>query len=132
MTLLPFMTNIAIRAGGEKLLVPDGFTEREFATVVERKQEILAALRPLQMTAGGFLTSLPLALVEAIQDLPWLVVDIETTGLTRYSVAERITKSSPIGTGTWGSYLARHQDSTVNVQPRVRVLTIHHLGPHDE
>jgi DNA polymerase family A len=126
MTLLPFMTNIAIRAGGEKLLVPDGFTDSEFATVVERKQEILAALRPLQMTAGGFLTSLPLALVEAIQDLPWLVVDIETTGLTRYSVAERITKSSPIGTGTWGSYLARHQDSTVNVQPRVRVLTIHH------
>jgi DNA polymerase family A len=126
MTLLPFMTDIAVRAGGEKLLIPDGFTDSEFATVVERKQEILAALRPLQMTAGGFLTSLPLALVEAIQDVPWLVVDIETTALTRYSAPTRITKKTPIGPGTWGSYLARHQDAVLNTQPRVRVLTVHH------
>jgi DNA polymerase family A len=126
MSLLPFMEDIAIRAGGQQLMLPACLQESEIATVIECKAEILRDLRAHQMTAAGFLTRLPGSLLHEIQAAPWLVVDVETSALTRYSVPERITKDTTIGQGNWTAYLADNQDATLDVRPRVRVLTVHH------
>jgi DNA polymerase family A len=126
MTLLPFMTDIAVHANGQMLIIPDCLTDSEFETVKEHKAEILTRLRAHQMTPAGFLTCLPGALLGEIRALRWLVLDIETSSLTRYSEPTRVDKTTTIGPGTWTSYRAVHLDATINIKPRVRVITIHH------
>jgi DNA polymerase-1 len=118
-------SGIAIRPDCEHLLLPAGLGGSEIAEVVGNKAEILERLRSEQMNTAGFYKELPSALLCELQAAPWVVLDVETTGLTRYSSPTRISGSTRIGQGTWTTYRAATPGATLNTSPRIRVLTVH-------
>jgi hypothetical protein len=121
----PIPSGIAIRLDGQHLLLPAGLGVSEIAAVVGHKAEILERLRSEQTTAAGFYTQLPAALLCELRAAPWVVLDVETTGLTRYSAPARIAGSTRIGPGTWTTYRAANPGASLSTSPRIRVLTVH-------
>jgi hypothetical protein len=105
---------IAIRPDG-RLLLPHSSTEIEKALAKEHRLQIFEALRLEQRTTAGFYTCLPSALLDELRAAPWIVLDLETTGFTRYCAPARITGSTHIGPGTWTTYRAANPGASLSV-----------------
>jgi DNA polymerase III epsilon subunit-like protein len=76
------------------------------------------------MDVVGFYTQLPGTLLRELQAAPWVVLDLETTGLTRCSEPIRISGATGIGSGTWTTYRAAQPAASLNSKLRMRVLTV--------
>jgi DNA polymerase-1 len=97
---------------------------------VEANPAIVEPIIAARRNKAGFYVSFPAAL-EAIlhhSRTPMLSIDIETTQLTPYSPAIKMTNKSQIGGECYNKYLARHPDCTINTTPRLRILAVQALG----
>jgi DNA polymerase-1 len=113
---------LALAADGT-LLAVSGYSDEEL-TWIDDHYDIVRERLLGQRDDVGFYRCLPAAVLRIIEKSEWSVLDLETTALSKYDKPCRVTKSTKIAGKPYAAYLGRHQQTSVDTRPRIRIAAI--------